>query len=108
MQKFWDKVDKRGPDSCWNWLGMHNNEGYGLVGLMYRVYLAHRVSYTIAFGSIPDKLLVLHKCDNPRCVNPRHLYVGTHADNVRDRFIKTHPSKYLSREKIDNILEKYK
>jgi predicted XRE-type DNA-binding protein len=69
---------------CWNWTGSIFDNGYGRITIDGKNALAHRVSYTHFFGSIPTGLQVCHKCDNKRCINPDHLYVGTHNDNMRD------------------------
>ena len=72
-------------NGCWNWLGnVSSKTGYGLIGHGGKTYLTHRLSYTFGVGEIPDGLMVLHKCDNRRCINPQHLYVGTHSKNMQD------------------------
>src|SRR5580700_10130404 len=76
------------PESgCWLWEG-YLTEGYGRLDLGGQKWLAHRLSYRIFCGEIPAGMLVLHKCDVPCCVNPAHLYVGTDADNTRDKVLR--------------------
>lgn len=73
---------------CWEWIGTITNEGYGVFGAEGGFSSAHRFSWKIHYGDIPDGLLVLHKCDNRRCVNPEHLFLGTQSDNMRDKIAK--------------------
>ena len=75
---FWDSVDKGDP--CWTWTGPSDAKGYGRWGKE----VASRHSWVLAHGPIPAGMWVLHHCDNPPCVNPEHLYLGTVTDNVRD------------------------
>lgn len=90
VERFWKFVDKR-PDGCWFWTGAHNEFGYGRVHVRRVGYpqKAHRVSWELAHGSIHDGINVLHRCDNPPCVNPEHLYLGTLTDNSRDSWERT-------------------
>lgn len=89
--RFWEKVNKR-PNGCWLFTSNHGGggpDGYGQLSVPDgEEYMAHRVSWVIHNGPIPGGLLVLHKCDVPRCVNPGHLFLGTHQDNVDDMIAK--------------------
>jgi len=90
-EKFWPKV-KKGP-GCWEWIGVRDGCGYGRLAVYreskrVRVFLAHRLSWALNRGAIPRGLCVLHKCDNPPCVRPSHLWVGTQAENNADRDAK--------------------
>lgn len=89
-ERFWEKVAVGEPDECWPWQGATDGHGYGVINLgrKGRIDKASRVSYTIEHGAIPDGLYVLHHCDNPACVNPAHLSVGTQADNIHDCIAK--------------------
>jgi len=85
MNRFFDKVHK--TDSCWNWTASTRN-GYGAFKINGKVEGAHRVSWVLNNGEIPEGLFVCHKCDNPRCVNPEHLFLGTASDNMKDCYNK--------------------
>lgn len=85
MPRLWDKVDVGGPGECWLWTGAKNKDGYGSVGMGNgKTELAHRAVWLELVGSIPAGKYVLHTCDNPSCVRPDHLWLGTQADNVAD------------------------
>jgi hypothetical protein len=84
-QRFWGKVARRGPDECWMWTGLPKATGYGYLTVDRRHIPAHRLSWSINNGrDIPDGLWVLHSCDTPMCVNPAHLRLGDHQENMRD------------------------
>ena len=84
-ERFWRHTDKRGPDDCWPWTAATaSDSGYGALGIRGRRIRAHRVSWMIHNGEIPPGLCVCHRCNNPACVNPAHLYLGTSGQNLQD------------------------
>lgn len=94
--RFWPKVDRSalGPGGCWVWITSSRDGRYGHFSIgvgangRTRTSSTHRVSYELAYGPIPDGLFVLHRCDNPPCVNPAHLWAGTRDDNTADMLRK--------------------
>jgi len=120
---FWSKVDKKSDNECWLWLGTINTHGlpYGRMASQYwkkgKILKAATVSWVVHYGEIPEHysyhgICVLHKCDNPVCVNPKHLFLGTHADNMNDMVKKgrsacvtgiKNPSAKLNDKKVIEI-----
>ncbi len=84
LERFWDKVEVRGPDDCWEWKAYCILKGYGTIGKGPLKYFAHRWAYYITYGVDPGDKCVCHSCDNPPCCNPAHLWLGTPGDNNRD------------------------
>jgi hypothetical protein len=87
--KLMQKLNICGKNDCWEWTGCKNPKGYGVLGAKeIGEQLAHRISYIVHVGSIPKGMCVLHKCDNPSCCNPRHLFLGDNNDNTQDMISK--------------------
>lgn len=92
-QRFWAKVARGQPGECWPWKAGTGDRGYGRFKIGSRLYLSHRIAYTLEKGPIPTGsgyhgAVIMHSCDNPPCCNPAHLSLGTHTDNVRDMVTK--------------------
>jgi hypothetical protein len=113
-KRFWSKVKK--TSGCWIWTGATNSCGYGDIWATTRLERAHRVSWFFAHGPIPEGKLVLHKCDNPPCVNPDHLFLGTHRDNTQDMFKKNrankvrgegHPLTFFTEDQVIELRRRY-
>ena len=86
VDRFWSYVDS--SKECWTWTAYKNKDKYGVFAIDRIPHYAHRVSWMIHNGEIPDGLCVLHKCDNPPCVRPDHLFLGTRKDNNVDKSLK--------------------
>lgn len=115
--RFWSRVAIAGRDDCWEWKGYTTPYGYGQIGDGQRVLSTHRTSWELSVGPIPDGAVVCHKCDNPPCVNPDHLFIGTHQDNCDDKMRKgrhvtrrgtDHPFAKLTDGQINEIRARYR
>ena len=121
IERFWNKVNKKNDDECWEWTANTLARGYGRICINNKMYLAHRVSWVIHNGAIPDHnsyhgICVCHTCDNPCCVNPAHLFLGTNKENLQDMQKKgrlvnhkgeKHGSHKLTEKEVIEIREKY-
>jgi len=108
-KRLWSKVEK--TRGCWFWTGQTNGAGYGLLLRDGRTRLAHRIVWELENGPIPEGNLVRHMCDNPACVNPAHLRLGTQRDNMRDRLISArvhYAGVKLTADDVVNIVDLYK
>ena len=86
MDRLWSRVDKTGD--CWVWTGATTTAGYGEIRFGGKVVRVHRLVYELTVGPIPEGMGVLHRCDNPPCCRPDHLFLGTQRDNARDMVAK--------------------
>lgn len=95
IQRFWSKVDMKSKEECWNMSGFIDKDGYGKFWINDRCRSigAHRVAYEITHGKFDEEFVICHTCDNPRCVNPNHLFLGTQNDNIQDKLKKGRQAK---------------
>lgn len=106
VKRFWDKVSiPNDNNSCWEWIAGHHKDGYGVFGFDCGVYLSHRISYFLSHKIDPREKQVCHKCDNPNCVNPNHLFLGTQTDNVHDMNKK---GRHGSTKGVKRSIENYR
>jgi len=107
-QRFNQKVIRDTGGGCWAWTAATDDHGYGILRIEGKNVRAHRVSWELHVGPIPDGLRVLHRCDNPPCTNPNHLFCGTMKDNTQDMLAKqrngavVHPERILRGSRIGN------
>ena len=111
-ERFWKKVKKGKPEECWEWMAGRFVDGNGNFWDGKKNEYANRYSWYLHYGDIPKGLLALHRCDNPPCVNPNHLFLGTHKDNIADCIKKgrkvilrgeDHGMSKLTKEKVLEI-----
>lgn len=89
LEGLWNKVDQSsGPDACWPYMGHKIPKGYGHFKVFGKTWITHRLAYYLKNNGIPEGMWILHKCDNPPCCNPSHLFAGTNQDNVTDKMTK--------------------
>jgi hypothetical protein len=102
VRRFWSKVAK--GDGCWEWQGERHAKGYGVFYPRKRKKVrASRLAYVLTHGPIPDGMQVLHRCDNPPCCNPAHLFHGTNSDNVADALSKGRMARRLTADAVREI-----
>ena len=105
-ERFWEKVAIGEPDECWEWEAYRQENGYGTIKKNRKDIGAHRVSWELENGrEVPDGMVVMHSCDNPSCVNPAHLSVGTQADNLADCKAKGRANTYtkFSADQVERV-----
>jgi hypothetical protein len=105
-ERFWQKVDTTGPDDCWEWQAGLFRDGYGKFGMgghSGRKVAAHRVAWELTNGLIPTGQFVLHRCDNTKCCNPGHLFLGTQAANLEDMTRKGRRASRLTAAQVEDV-----
>src|SRR5690349_5065475 len=108
--RFWSKINKKSDNECWEGLMKPHRSGYCYLTYNYIDYVIHRLSWILHFGDIPNNLHVLHKCDNTKCCNPKHLFLGTQDDNNKDKAKKNRArgTPKLSQSQVLEIRRLYK
>jgi hypothetical protein len=106
-ERFWSKVDKSDEAGCWNWTATKHRQGYGMIRINGKMVGSHRYSWEMHHGPVPNGIEVCHTCDNPTCVNPSHLFLGSHADNMFDRSVKGRAAVKLNEEQVRTMRARY-
>lgn len=105
--RFWGKVKKK-KNGCWEWVGALNSDGYGVIDVNGKTKRVHRIIFLLVKGiSLEPEQKVCHKCDNPVCVNPNHLFIGTQKDNMSDMLIKNRASNYFTKKGVEHPNSKF-
>lgn len=112
---FWTRLEVKQENECWHWKESLNKDGYGRVRLNGVLKMAHRIAYELHTGKNIDGFVAMHICDNPKCCNPNHLVIGTHADNQNDKMQKNRQAKgevngqsLLTNEQVLEARKRYK
>jgi hypothetical protein len=106
-ERFEEKIMYEPNTGCWIWTAYLNEWGYGRINIYGKIMGAHRVSYLLHNGELNINKLVLHSCDNPACVNPNHLYLGTNSDNTKDKLIRNRMKCKLDKNQVKEIKRLY-
>jgi hypothetical protein len=116
MEDIWKYINKKSDDECWEWTSSKDTSGYGMFRLNGKRPHPHCLIYELTYKKIPRGLYVLHTCDNPSCCNPKHLFLGTQQDNIKDMNLKgrrfktfgeNNPNSKLTHSQVDEIRRLY-
>lgn len=108
IDNLWSKIEVRDSNVCWEWRGARNKHGYGITTIRNKQHLSHRIVWLHQHGVMNLSMKVLHRCDNPPCCNPSHLFLGTQSDNVYDMIAKGRRRNGISRTSAKKGEENYR